>query len=69
MRYTILAAFFLDSGKREITDNLIELLMQIIHKIGVRAERKVDRELLNDFRESTTAKNNLLFQMAELLSK
>jgi hypothetical protein len=63
MRYTILAAFFW-LRSREITDNLIELLIQIIHRIGVRAERKVNKELLNDFRR-VNGKTNLLFQMAE----
>jgi len=64
MRYTILAAFFW-LRKREITDNLIELLIQIIHRIGVRAERKVDKELLNDFRK-VHGKTNLLFQLADV---
>lgn len=63
VRYTILSAFFWLRA-REITDNLIELLIQIIHRIGVRAERKVDKELLNDFRR-VNGKTNLLFQMAD----
>lgn len=63
LRYTILSAFFW-LRCREITDNLIELLIQIIHRIGVRAERKVDKELLNDFRR-VNGKTNLLFQMAD----
>ncbi|KNY27641.1 Tn3 family transposase [Pseudobacteroides cellulosolvens] len=63
VRYTILSAFFW-LRSREITDNLIELLIQIIHRIGVRAERKVDKELLNDFRR-VNGKTNLLFQMAD----
>ena len=36
VRYSILSAFFW-LRCREITDNLIELLIQIIHRIGVRA--------------------------------
>jgi hypothetical protein len=63
MRYTMLSAFFW-FRRREITDNLIELLIQIIHRISVRAERKVDKELLNDFRR-VNGKTNLLFQMAD----
>lgn len=35
----------------EFTDNIIDLLIEITHKIGVRAERKVDRELLKDFKK------------------
>lgn len=63
VRYTLLSAFFW-LRCREITDNLIELLIQIVHRIGVRAERKVEKELLNDFRR-VNGKTNLLFQMAE----
>ena len=40
IRYTLLSAFFW-IRQREITDNLIELLIQIIHKISVIAERKI----------------------------
>lgn len=47
IHYTLLSAFFW-LRSLEITDNLIELLIQIIHHIGVRAERKVQREILND---------------------
>lgn len=63
IRYTLLAAFFWIRS-REITDNLIELLIQIIHRISVRAERKVDKELINDFRR-VNGKTNILFQMAD----
>lgn len=63
VRYTILAAFFW-LRCREITDNLIELLIQIIHRISVRAERRVEKELINDFRK-VNGKTNILFQMAD----
>ncbi len=63
VRYTILAAFFW-LRCREITDNLIELLIQIIHRISVRAERKVEKQLINDFRK-VNGKTNILFQMAD----
>ncbi len=49
VRYTLVAAFCWER-RREIIDGLIDLLIQIIHRIGVNAERKVERELLNDFR-------------------
>lgn len=63
IRYTLLSSFFwLRRG--EITDGLIELLIQIIHRINVRAERKVDKELIHNLRK-VNGKNNLLFQMAE----
>lgn len=63
VRYSILSAFFW-LRCREITDNLIELLIQIIHRISVRAERKVERELINDFRK-VNGKTGILFQMAD----
>lgn len=62
-RYTLLAAFcWLRS--REITDNLVELLIQIVHRIGARAQRRVEKELLNDFKK-VSGKTGLLFQLAE----
>lgn len=63
VRYTLLSSFFW-LRCREITDNLIELLIQIIHRISVRAERKVDRELIKDFKK-VNGKTNILFQMAD----
>lgn len=63
VRYTLLAAFFW-LRCREIIDNLIELLILIIHRIGVRAERKVDKELIKDFRK-VNGKTGILFQMAD----
>lgn len=64
VRYTLLSAFFW-VRKREITDNLLDLLIQIIHRISVRAERRIDKELLNDFRR-VNGKTNLLFKMADV---
>lgn len=63
IRYTLFAAFcWLRS--QEVTDNLVELLIQIVHRIGANAEKRVDKELLNDFKR-VHGKNNLLYQMAE----
>lgn len=63
IRYTLFAAFcWLRS--LDVTDNLVELLIQIVHRIGARAEKRVDKELLNDFKR-VHGKNNLLYQMAE----
>lgn len=63
IRYTLVAAYCWQR-RREIIDGLVELLIQIVHRIGVRAEHKVEQELLNDFRK-VRGKNRLLFQMAE----
>lgn len=63
IRYSLLGIFFYLRGM-EITDNLVELLIQIIHRIGVKAERKVDREILNELKR-VSGKNTILFNMAE----
>ncbi|MGM0854731.1 MAG: Tn3 family transposase [Bacillota bacterium] len=63
IRYTLLAAFFWCRG-REITDNLVELIIQIVHRIGARAERKVEKEFLRYFRK-VSGKTNVLFRIAE----
>ena len=63
IRYTLMAAFC-RQRRQEITDNLIELLIQIIKRLGTRAERRINQELLNDFKQ-VTGKTNLLFRIAE----
>jgi hypothetical protein len=63
IRYTLLAAFCW-CRRREITDELVELLIHIVHKIGTRAERKVYKELLADLMR-VSGKTTLLFKIAE----
>jgi hypothetical protein len=48
---------------RDLTDRLIELLLQNVHKMSVKAEKRVDQALLADFKR-VTGKPRLLFQMA-----
>jgi hypothetical protein len=48
-RITWLAAFVYLRA-RSLTDDLVDLLIETIHRIGARAERKVERELLNDIK-------------------
>ena len=59
-----LCAVFLHAQQRAITDGLVELLVQIVHKIAVNAERKVVRELLHDFNR-VHGKDRLLGRIAE----
>jgi DNA-binding cell septation regulator SpoVG len=40
------------------------LIIQIVHRIGTKAEKRIDQELLKDFKK-VNDKTNLLFQMAE----
>ncbi|WNF36606.1 Tn3 family transposase [Bacillaceae bacterium IKA-2] len=63
IRYTLLSAFFLLRSK-EITDNLVELLVQIIHRIGVRAEKKIGKEILNNLKKVNN-KYGILFNLAQ----
>jgi hypothetical protein len=64
-RHTLLAIFFWLT-QRKITDNLVELLIQTIYKIGFRAEKKIEKELLKDFKK-VSGKTNILFRMAKLV--
>ncbi len=59
-----LVAIFCRQRKKEIIDGLIDLLIQIVHRISVRAEKKVVKEILNDFRR-VQGKVPILFRMAE----
>ena len=63
IRYTLLSAFFW-LRSMEISDNLVDLLIQIIHRIGVRAERKVEKEILKDLRRVNN-KYGILFNLAQ----
>jgi TnpA family transposase len=64
IRYTLMAAFCVERAQ-EITDYLIELLMTLIKRIGTRAERRINQELVSDFKE-VTGKTNILFRLAEV---
>ena len=61
-RLTWLAAFVQLRG-RTLTDDLVDLLIETIHRIGARAERRVDRELLDELKR-VSGKQNLLFDLA-----
>jgi len=63
IRYTLLAAFCWQR-RQEIIDGLADLLIQIVHRISVRAEKKVVNELLGDL-QKVHGKATLLFKMAE----
>jgi hypothetical protein len=63
VRSTLLAAWAgLRSG--ELTDNLVDTLVQTIERIDTSAQRRVEQELLADFRR-VTGKTGLLFRVAE----
>jgi Domain of unknown function (DUF4158)/Tn3 transposase DDE domain len=61
-RLTWLAAFAHLRG-RALTDNLVELLVETVHAIGARAERRVEMKVINELKK-VTGKTNLLFEIA-----
>jgi TnpA family transposase len=63
IRLTLLAALC-HARTAEITDSLVELLIQIVLKINTRAEKRVEAELTDDLRR-VSGKTGLLFRMAE----
>jgi TnpA family transposase len=63
VRDTLVAAFCWQRRK-EIVDGLVDLLIQMVHRIGARAERKVVRALLEDLRK-VHGKTTLLYRIAE----
>jgi hypothetical protein len=63
VRSTLLAALCWQR-QREITDTLVDLLLHIAHRIGVRAEEKVETELLTHLRK-VAGKTKLLYTFAK----
>ncbi len=63
VRYALLATLC-HERLREVTDGLVDLLIRIVHKIGARAERKVERAMVRDFRR-VHGKQGMLVRVAE----
>ncbi|SMF80417.1 Tn3 family transposase [Pseudobacteriovorax antillogorgiicola] len=63
IKYSLFAAFT-HVRIQEITDGLVDLLIQIIHKIGARAENKVTKELVRDFKKVRN-KDSIFCRVAE----
>ena len=47
VRYTLLSAFCWQR-RRKITDGLVDLLIQIVHRVSVRAEKRVTAEMVGE---------------------
>jgi TnpA family transposase len=62
IRYSLLAAFC-HERRQEIIDTLLELLINIIHKIGSRAVNRVNKRVIKEVKR-VRGKNKLLFDMA-----
>jgi Tn3 transposase DDE domain/Domain of unknown function (DUF4158) len=63
LRLTLLAVLCYMRAQ-EITDGLVELLVQIVHKIDVRAEKRVEQEYANEFKRVAN-KEGILYRIAE----
>ncbi len=63
IRYTLIAAFC-HQRTQEITDGLVDLLIQIIHRLSINAERRVERQLIANFKRVNN-KEALLYRIAE----
>ena len=63
IRYMLLAAFCWERS-RAIIDGLVDLLIQIVHRVSVKAERKVVTEITGGL-ETVHGKTLLLFRLAE----
>lgn len=62
-RLTYLSALCLMRAQ-EITDGLVDILIQIVHKTDVRAEKRVKQEYLNEFKRVAN-KEGILYRIAE----
>ena len=49
---------------RAVTDALVELLIEVVHHIGARAENRVEKELLDDLKR-VTGKQAILYRIAD----
>ncbi len=63
VRYTLLACFCWQR-RQQVTDNVVRLLIQIIHRMNTRAETKVKKTFIEDV-VRVTGKHQLLYQLAQ----
>jgi len=63
-----LYAIFLAQRTREITDGLIDLLVEVVHKIGSQAKRSVVRRLAREI-ERVHGKETMLIRIAEAVTE
>jgi hypothetical protein len=62
IRYALMA-IFLYCRHREITDDLVELLIRTVKRIGARAEKRVVNEIIDEIKK-VRGKNEILYKMA-----
>jgi TnpA family transposase len=57
-------AMFCQTRRQEITDNLADLLTQVIHKIGRRSENRVNSKLISELKKAE-GKQDILVELAQ----
>ena len=60
----LLLTVFCHYRRQELTDRLADLLVALVHRIGTRAEQRIEQELLEDLKR-VAGKTGLLFRLAE----
>ena len=60
----LLLTVFCHYRRQELTDRLADLLVALVHRIGARAEQRIEQELLEDLKR-VAGKTGLLFRLAE----
>jgi hypothetical protein len=63
LRLTLLAAFCKQRGE-ELTDTLVDLVIRIVHRMGKKAERRLQQEVLAEVRR-VAGKHDILFRLAQ----
>ena len=63
IRFTLLAAYCW-RRRQEIVDTLVDLLMDVVHHLSTKAERRVEKAFVKDIKK-VSGKTNLLFRLAE----
>jgi TnpA family transposase len=63
IRFTLLSAYCW-RRRQEIVDTLVELLMDVVHHLGTKAERRVEKAFVKDIKK-VSGKTTLLFRLAE----
>lgn len=53
----------IEPSSAEITDGLVDLLVELVHGVGTRAENRAERELISDLRR-VRGKEGILFRLA-----
>ena len=63
VRYALLTAYCYQR-RRELTDGLLDLLIQIVHRLSVRAEKRISTEMVGELKH-VGDKTGILFRIAE----